>query len=118
MFRLLPNTVYESGRGRAFNRGEAQAVATAVLDHARRRPDLSLGVATFGIGQMQAVLDELEVLRRQDFSTEPFFSAHPEEPFFVKNLENVQGDERDVVPYQCGLREGRRRDRKAELRTA
>ncbi len=31
---------------------------------------------------------------------EPFFTAHADEPFFVKNLENVQGDERDVILYQ------------------
>ena len=33
---------------------------------------------------------------------EAFFMSHPNEPFFVKNLENVQGDERDVIFIQIG----------------
>ena len=49
-----------------------------------------------------AIQDELELLRRQDPSCEPFFAAHPDEPFFVKNLENVQGDERDVIFISVG----------------
>ena len=44
----------------------------------------------------------MEIRRRRDPSTEPFFADHPEEPFFVKNLENVQGDERDVMLISVG----------------
>ena len=44
----------------------------------------------------------MERLRRQDPSCETFFNDHPEEPFFVKNLENVQGDERDVIFISIG----------------
>jgi len=47
--------------------------------------------------QQLAVLDELEVRRRDDPSIEPFFDRSVEEPFFVKNLENIQGDERDAI---------------------
>lgn len=47
-------------------------------------------------------MDELELLRRENPDTESFFSAHPTEPFFVKNLENVQGDERDVIFISVG----------------
>ncbi|HKH45842.1 MAG TPA: AAA domain-containing protein, partial [Thermoanaerobaculia bacterium] len=102
VFHHLPDTFYEPGSTRRRNRGEAQAVARAVLEHARTRPELSLGVAAFNLSQAQAVLDEVELLRRQDPSCEPFFAAHPEEPFFVKNLENVQGDERDVIFISVG----------------
>ena len=42
------------------------------------------------------------MLRLQDDSGEEFFATHPEEPFFVKNLENVQGDERDVIFISIG----------------
>ncbi len=72
------------------------------MTHARSFPDLTLGVAAFSQSQMQVILDELELLRRQDQSCEYFFAAHPEEPFFVKNLENVQGDERDVILISVG----------------
>lgn len=93
------DTKYE---GSGINREEAQQVAKAVMEHARLYPDLSLGVATFSVSQRDAVLDSLELLRHQDDSCESFFNDHPEEPFFVKNLENVQGDERDVIFISVG----------------
>lgn len=106
IFRHLPDTTYE--RGKAVNRDEAAIVAQAVMEHTRKHPDLTLGVASFGIAQMRAIQDELEILRHRDPSCEGFFAAHPEEPFFVKNLENVQGDERDVIFISVGY--GRTRE--------
>ncbi len=47
--------------------------------------------------QQLGIQDELEKRRRDDPSIEPFFSRGLEEPLFVKNLENIQGDERDVI---------------------
>ena len=93
------DTKYEGG---GVNREEARAVAWAVMEHASQHPDLSLGVATFSASQRDAVQDALELFRRQNDTLEPFFNAHPDEPFFVKNLENVQGDERDVVFISVG----------------
>jgi very-short-patch-repair endonuclease len=54
-------------------------------------------VGTFNLRQQLAIQDELEARRRADPSLEPFFARDRAEPFFVKNLENIQGDERDVV---------------------
>lgn len=102
VFRNLPDTFYESGASRRRNILEAREVAKAVLGHARRAPDMTLGVAAFSQSQAQAIEDQLEILRRKDPSLEPFFASHPEEPFFVKNLENVQGDERDVILISVG----------------
>ncbi len=79
------------------NRGEARYVAQAVMEHARQQPELSLGVATFSAAQRDAIRREVERLRRDNAEQEAFFNAHPDAPFFVKNLENVQGDERDVI---------------------
>jgi very-short-patch-repair endonuclease len=59
-------------------------------------------VATFSVQQQQAILDQLECLRRENPDTEAFFASHEHEPFFVKNLENVQGDERDVIFISVG----------------
>ena len=84
------------------NRKEAKYVAEAVIEHARKHPDRSLGVATFSMRQRDAIQDELEVLRRHNEDCEAYFHAHPDEPFFVKNLENVQGDERDVIFISVG----------------
>ncbi len=100
-FRYLPSTVFDRGRSAA-NRLEADAVAQAVMEHAASSPELSLGVAAFSLAQSQAIQDQLEALRRRDDSVEDFFAAHPDEPFFVKNLENVQGDERDVIFISVG----------------
>jgi very-short-patch-repair endonuclease len=101
IYHHLEDTVYERGRG-ASNPKEAQIVAEAVMKHAHESPEMSLGVAAFSMAQMTAILDRVELLRRKDTSVEQFFSSHPEEPFFVKNLENVQGDERDVMFISVG----------------
>jgi AAA domain len=98
-FNLIPDGVFDAGAS-ATNRVEAKAVCRGIINHARNHPDLSLGVAAFSIRQRQAILDELELLRRENSELESFFAAHPTKPFFVKNLENVQGDERDVIMVQ------------------
>lgn len=101
IFHHLPETVYDLGKSRT-NPKEAQIVAEAVMAHARNCPELSLGVAAFSVSQMEAIQYRLEPLRKQEPSCETFFNSHPEEPFFVKNLENVQGDERDVIFISVG----------------
>ncbi len=100
-FHHLPDTVYDRGGSRT-NAKEARRVAEAVMQHAKETSELTLGVATFSSAQRDAVLFQLEYLRRMDPDAEPFFAAHPNEPFFVKNLENVQGDERDVILISIG----------------
>jgi len=93
-FVFVPDGVYE---GKGLNQAEARRVADAVVEHVKRHPDLSLGVGTFNLRQQLAILDELEARRRADPSIEFFFSRSGAEPLFVKNLENIQGDERDVI---------------------
>lgn len=111
-YHFLPGTVYDRG-GSAANRLEAEAVAQAVMEHARGNPDLTLGVAAFSMAQTRAIQDQVELQRRQDPSCEPFFNAHPHEPFFVKNLETVQGDERDVMLISVGY--GRAADGRVDM---
>ena len=93
-FEFVSDGVYE---GRGLNAVEARAVADAVVDHFKTNPEDSLGVGTFNLRQQIAIQDELELRRRNDLSLEPFFDRTRSEPFFVKNLENIQGDERDVI---------------------
>ena len=100
--------------GTGTNRQEAQAVAEAVMAHAKATPGDSLGVAAFSIRQRDAILDALETLRRGSPETEAFFADGGAEPFFVKNLENVQGDERDVMFISVGY--GRDKDGKVAMR--
>ena len=101
LFHHIREGTFDSGNTR-INAIEATAVAEAVVRHAREHPDLSLGVATFSVKQRRAIQDQLEQLRRKNPDTESYFHAHPSEPFFVKNLENVQGDERDVIFISVG----------------
>jgi len=100
-FHFVKDGLFDRG-GSATNRVEARRVAEAVMSHASVCPDKSLGVGTFSVSQRDAILDELELLRRSDPSLEPFFTTGRPEPFFVKNLENIQGDERDVIFISVG----------------
>ncbi len=100
-FNYIPDSAYDRGKSRT-NIKEARYVAQAVIEHAKNSPELTLGVAAFSVAQMQAIIDQLEAMRKENPICEDFFQAHPEEPFFVKNLENVQGDERDVIFISVG----------------
>jgi superfamily I DNA and/or RNA helicase len=101
-FHHVANGVFDTGKTRT-NQIEAKVVAQAIVEHAINHPDLSLGVAAFSSQQRRAIQDQLEILRR-DLAPEHegFFQRHATEPFFVKNLENVQGDERDVIFISVG----------------
>ena len=92
-FHHVRGSVLEDG----LNKTEARVVAEAIIRHAAENPDLSLGVAALSIKQRREIQDQLELLRRLHPQIEEFLHAHPHEPFFVKNLGNVQGDERDVI---------------------
>ena len=101
-FHCHPETVYEPGKGKRYNAGEAAHVAEAVMEHARKTPELSLGVVGFGLSQTRHIEDEVDRRRQKSPSAESFFEKHADEPFFVKNLEQVQGDERDVILISIG----------------
>ena len=82
--------------------GEVNKVVELILHHAQTTPGRTLGVITMGIkhaNRIQAVLDR-EMLRHPELA-EFFDTARPER-FFVKNLERVQGDERDVIILSVG----------------
>ena len=93
----------EYGRGRKRdNPKEADAVAQEVLRHAREDPDRTLGVVALSVAQRDTIRDRVEYMRTQHPELDAFCREAREEPFFVKNLENVQGDERDVIFISIG----------------
>lgn len=100
-FHYLSNTHYERGKVGA-NFDEAREVAKAVFQHFRNHPDKSLGVGTFSVRQKFAVEDAIEELRKKDPTLEEVFIEGKEEHFFIKNLETIQGDERDVIFISVG----------------
>ncbi|MGB9841524.1 MAG: DUF3320 domain-containing protein [Candidatus Bathyarchaeales archaeon] len=97
----VPDGVYDRG-GRRDNLREAELVANLVFEHFQKYPNKTLGVITFSIAQMSAVEDAIEQRRRQQPEFEHFFKEDRLEGFFVKNLENAQGDERDVIIISLG----------------
>jgi very-short-patch-repair endonuclease len=97
----IDNGVYDRG-GSQKNILEAKMVAKSVFSHYRINPEKSLGVGTFSQAQQTAILDELEMLRKNDLSLEHIFSDNGEGSFFVKNLETIQGDERDIIFISVG----------------
>jgi len=98
----LPHSIYDPGRS-SVNRIEAKEVAKACIEHYKRYPKKSLGVGTFNIKQQEAILEEIELQLRQNPEMEEFFRSDREEHFFVKNLETIQGDERDVIFLSIGF---------------
>ena len=92
-----------SGTGRpGTNRIEAEHVVSAVSAHAREWPGMSLGIVTFSKAQADMVTELLEYERRRDEVLDDFLRESHAEDAFVKNIENVQGDERDVICVSVG----------------
>lgn len=91
---------YDRGRSTT-NRAEAEAVVLEVVRRLRNPETAgqSLGIVTFNSYQQLLVEDLLDEARRQHPEIEPYFNHELAEPVFVKNLENVQGDERDVILF-------------------
>lgn len=85
---------------------EVERVVDLVLAHAEAHPDVSLGVIAMGLKhakRIEAALDRALDFRRD---LEPFFDPKRPERFFVKNLEQVQGDERDAIVISVGYGKG------------
>ncbi|MCQ8905586.1 MAG: DUF3320 domain-containing protein, partial [Methanothermobacter sp.] len=98
----LPDTVYERGRTSS-NPLEAAAVVDAIEEHFMRYgSSRSLGVGTFSVAQMNAILEALEARLRENPDLERIINQETDEPFFIKNLETIQGDERDVIFISVG----------------
>ncbi len=94
----VPNGLWSDRK----NLPEARRVAELVIEHYRARPNKSLGVIAFNISQQQAIEDAIYDLRRLSPEIDALLNERMGEPLFVKNLENVQGDERDVILLSFG----------------
>jgi hypothetical protein len=100
-FTYVPDGVYDRG-GVRNNPREAEVVADIVFKHLTEHPEKSLGVMTFSISQMNTVKDEIEARLAENPEYEKLLQEDRLRGFFVKNLENVQGDERDVMVISLG----------------
>lgn len=86
------------------NRLEAKFVANMIVEHfSKYGTTKSLGVATFNAKQQKAIYDELERLRANEVSWIDEYTNSANDLFFIKNLENIQGDERDFIIVSIGF---------------
>ena len=94
--------VFERG-GKRINRAEAEAVVSELKRrcHDSECSELSVGVVTFNISQQNLIDDLLTEACKDDAQLEEW-AYNSKEPIFIKNLENVQGDERDVILFSIG----------------
>jgi hypothetical protein len=85
---------------------EVREVVRRVIHHAETHPDQTLGVIAMGITHANRIGDALREELRGRADLDAFFAEDREEPFFVKNLERVQGDERDAIILSIGYGKG------------
>ena len=90
--------VYDRGGSRT-NRMEADAVVAAIEEHYLnpKRGDSSVGVVTFNQPQQNLIVTLLDARRRANPTLDRVLANEKQDPLFIKNLENVQGDERDLI---------------------
>jgi very-short-patch-repair endonuclease len=98
----VPDGVYQSktqGKTPATNPREAEVLVAELVRSLRRYAphERTFGVVTFSAVQQQLILDLLDAERARYPELEAHFTSA--EPVFVKNLENVQGDERDEILF-------------------
>ena len=104
-YQYLEKGIYMSGSGAGaggINPVEANAIVDEVINLMKERPNESIGVATMNIKQKDFIQSEFDLRASRDLKVMQYLGYWTEknqglEEFFVKNLENVQGDERDVI---------------------
>lgn len=81
---------------------EVKKVVELVINHAISRPSETLGVITMGIAHAQRLESALEEALKEHLELESFFNEENTDHFFIKNIEQVQGDERDAIILSIG----------------
>lgn len=108
-FHHIPTSVYDKG-GTRTNKMEARMVAEQIIEHYKNNQKngtaFSLGVVAFSEAQSNAISNELEKIFKQNPDLELLIHKFDEinnEPLLLKNLENIQGDERDFIFFSIGF---------------
>ena len=101
-YQFVQEGIYEKG-GARINKPEAKALVDHIVsrlnDPEFEKSKLTIGIVTFNSEQQHLIEDLLDDERRKSPSIEPYFAEDISEPIFVKNLESVQGDERDIMYF-------------------
>ena len=100
-YRYVRNGTYQDRT----NPQEARIVVDAIVNHMVAHPGESLGVVTVNQTQRDLIFEMFERKLSTSEACREFLQRHEMAgwPFFVKNLENVQGDERDVILISCNF---------------
>lgn len=97
----VKNAIYVRG-GKGGNAQEAKRIAELLLEHFKTHPERSVGIIAFGERQQNAIENEIIKLRQAHPEIEKYFKESIDEPVFIRNLETVQGDERDTIIFSIG----------------
>jgi very-short-patch-repair endonuclease len=81
---------------------EVEMVVKLVEEHLTNKPKESLGVITFGTPHQRRVEMALELAAKKNSKLAEALQGTGDEPFFVKSIERVQGDERDAIILSFG----------------
>jgi hypothetical protein len=104
-YHYIENGVYDRARTRR-NKAEADTVAQYIVKHyemnEKNNTHYSLGVIAFSEAQQTAIIESLDKIYKSRPDLEDIVKSYDEEPLFIKNLENVQGDERDFIIFSIG----------------
>jgi len=100
-FVYVDDGIYTRGGARD-NPVEARRVAERVIDHAKSFPKRTLGVVALSEAQAICIQNAVDYLRDDHRELDEWFASDRLNGFFVKNLENVQGDERDTILISIG----------------
>lgn len=99
-FAYVADGVYDRA-GRRDNRIEAEKVARLTLEQFEKNSNQSLGIIAFSEAQRNAIQEQLELLGRENSDFDIFCNDNSTQ-FFLKSLENVQGDEADIILMSVG----------------
>lgn len=101
LLTYVPEGVYDRGRSKT-NRIEARKAVERLTEYLLDGTGRSVGLIAFSSAQQDAIMDELEKERRARPELEALLVGDRLDAVFVKNLESVQGDERDVILFSVG----------------
>ena len=100
-FFYVENGNYERSTTRK-NTNEAEIVVEEIINHLMNNISKSLGIATFSIAQKDAIEERLYQNEENRQLIQQHDVIHFNEKFFIKNLERIQGDERDCIFISIG----------------
>ncbi|BFU45761.1 hypothetical protein KRMM14A1004_39980 [Krasilnikovia sp. MM14-A1004] len=97
------STAGGSGTSERATAAEVDRVVDLMIEHVQQRSDESLGVIALSAKHADRIEAALTQRLRSDPSLQNYFDEQRTEPYFIKNLERVQGDERDAIILSVGF---------------